>query len=774
MYCPLPSETQDCPVLNSTIPPTVAYQQMSKQIAMMLLLACLFAIPASGVLYTFLAPPIGGLQMEALALMDALDDPVDPGGVSSVHFVGDGLSPSSIFHVSPQTSPRFRYMSTRRRRGAPPSPSPSSSSSSVASDNDVPDAVPPAQVDVEAPDPTPVEDRVDGQHRAAAQADQRTVYMWTFAHTTMANHARPEEFSRASFLQAVVGAYEATGKVVLQACCFQETHPESKSEREQHMHYHVIVETDTACRWAEVANYLRKTHRVFASAATSSARKSYWAAFAYLFAPSARKPKDDLDAKYVLSPGHEEPPQQLVNRRVGIRRLPPLEIFSTIINHGLDTLLKLYGFAARQHSAGDHAWLQHIMRSPERKLVEEMNKALAMSSAEGRLARCRLTHIEVLRSALTSECCCEGHAIAGWEKILTNQGISVADYRASVLRLFEGGGGKGLNHLYIGEPSSGKTGLTKPLLALFREYAFLKPQVGTTFALSGLIGAQAVIWNDMRWPHPPLAWNDLLNLFDNEPFKVGFPKVDGQTDVDWNTNGDSNVIAVLTSNAEIVYVTGDTINPIETAAWLERFGLVLRFQTRLANPDKRYKKWFKCTCHYASWILGEPVPGATATLATTPLASQDTKRTRTGPGPRSGGAPTPDVSLPAAMPAVPPFPSGAPAQEEEDWDYDPFGHNDVTLPLATAAAQPADVSNTGASSEPSSSAQPENVGSAAASSQPCLPAQPEDGGSAAAASQPSLPDPRPKPDTTEPLRDLNLYLSRAGAQLQVRAENYIA
>ena len=165
------------------------------------------------------------------------------------------------------------------------------------------------------------------------------------------------------------------------------------------------------------------------------------------------------------------------------------------------------------------------MRSPERKLVEEINKAMAMASAADRIARAGLTHIEMLRSALTSVCCCEGHAIPGWEKILTNQGFSVAEYRASVRRLFEEGGGKGLNHLYIGEPSSGKTGLTKPLLALFGEYAFLKPQVGTTFALTGLIGAQAVIWNDMRWPHPPLAWNDLLNLFDNEPFKNAFPRL---------------------------------------------------------------------------------------------------------------------------------------------------------------------------------------------------------------------------------------------------------
>ena len=58
-------------------------------------------------------------------------------------------------------------------------------------------------------------------------------------------------------------------------------------------------------------------------------------------APTAKKPKEDLDAKYILGPGHEEPPQQLVNRRVGIRRLQPLEIFNTVVKHNLNSLTKL-------------------------------------------------------------------------------------------------------------------------------------------------------------------------------------------------------------------------------------------------------------------------------------------------------------------------------------------------------------------------------------------------------------------------------------------------
>ena len=213
-----------------------------------------------------------------------------------------------------------------------------------------------------------------------------------------------------------------------------------------------------------------------------------------------------------------------------MRRIPPLEIYTTIFEHGLNSLHKLYAHSARQHHSGDTSWLQHCLKQPEKKLREEISKALAMAGAVARLATDKQNHIETLRAALTAPCTCEGHTIPGWEHILSINGFNVAEYRLSILELFRAGGGKGLNHMYIGEPSSGKPGLTRALIALIGAYAFLNPQVGTAFALQGLIGSKAVIWNDFRRPHQPRAWADLLNMLDNEPFNIGVPKVDGQTD----------------------------------------------------------------------------------------------------------------------------------------------------------------------------------------------------------------------------------------------------
>lgn len=46
-------------------------------------------------------------------------------------------------------------------------------------------------------------------------------------------------------------------------------------------------------------------------------------------------------------------------------------------------------------------------------------------------------------------------------------GINVDLYKASVVELFRKGGGKGLNHFYTGEPSSGKTALVRFCRLLF-------------------------------------------------------------------------------------------------------------------------------------------------------------------------------------------------------------------------------------------------------------------------------------------------------------------
>jgi len=225
--------------------------------------------------------------------------------------------------------------------------------------------------------------------------------------------ARPSDFSRRQFAQLVVDAYQVNARSVERWAVFQEAHPSSVSVTEQRVHFHLIVETDKATRWLELARHLREQHKIFASVSTSSSRQSYWAAFAYLYTPTAKKPKEDLDPDFVLSPQHEDPPLKLVQKREGDRRLRPLEVFNTIVTHELDSVLKFQAFAARQMAAGDPSWVQHCMRQGEKRLRESIATAQGVKSAEARLHRSGMSHMEVLGSALGASCICSGHAIPG-------------------------------------------------------------------------------------------------------------------------------------------------------------------------------------------------------------------------------------------------------------------------------------------------------------------------------------------------------------------------
>lgn len=98
-------------------------------------------------------------------------------------------------------------------------------------------------------------------------------------------------------------------------------------------------------------------------------------------------------------------------------------------------------------------------------------------------------------------------------------------------------------------------------------------------------------------------------------FKIGVPKTDGATDYSWNVASDEGVIAVFTSNVPIVYISGKSINHIETDAFNERFGdQIYPFTAKLPKPDRRYKVWMRCVRCYVDWVLGLHVAPAASEL----------------------------------------------------------------------------------------------------------------------------------------------------------------
>lgn len=241
--------------------------------------------------------------------------------------------------------------------------------------------------------------------------------------TATEGRARPDQFTRESFAEALLASYENTGRVLGQWSVFLEVHPLSRALPENNIHFHALVETTSASRWAEVAQYLRTHYNVYAHVGTCSARQSYWSGFAYLYAPSAKKTKDDIDESPLLSPGHDTPPQQISNRREGIRRLQGTQLFDSIQKHSLKTPVEFYAFAARQYHAGDRSWLQWCMTKGEAKVKETLRSARLLATAQAQEDFRSMSHLQILEAATGTDCICEGRAVAAWDQILRINGI---------------------------------------------------------------------------------------------------------------------------------------------------------------------------------------------------------------------------------------------------------------------------------------------------------------------------------------------------------------
>jgi hypothetical protein len=132
-----------------------------------------------------------------------------------------------------------------------------------------------------------------------------------------------------------------------------------------------------------------------------------------------------------------------------------VEIFKAIRQYNLRTETEFFAFASRQYGLGDQSWIQYCMIKGEAKVKQDIRVASKLCAAQTELDFMSMSHMEILTAALSHECICEGRAEAAWDQILEVNEIDRAAYCAAILELFESGGGKGLNHFYVGPPSSG-------------------------------------------------------------------------------------------------------------------------------------------------------------------------------------------------------------------------------------------------------------------------------------------------------------------------------
>ena len=157
---------------------------------------------------------------------------------------------------------------------------------------------------------------------------------------------------------------------------------------------------------------------------------------------------------------------------------------------------------------------------------------------------------------------------------------------------------KNCNVFLHGESNAGKTGLTRPLIHIFGDRTFLRPNRGDTFPLQGLEQHLVGVWQDWRLATSPIPWDTLLLLLEGESVSAA-------------VKGGAPVIVhhpppfIITSQGKVVPKTAKgEPDEAERLAFNNRFGL--RWHLRVPLPssmrDPMLKLCYGCIGCYARWI----------------------------------------------------------------------------------------------------------------------------------------------------------------------------
>ena len=225
------------------------------------------------------------------------------------------------------------------------------------------------------------------------------------------------------------------------------------------------------------------------------------------------------------------------------------------------------------------------------------------------------------RAAANFPCECGGCWAAGATRILLNNSIDVKAFSAAVCAALHHGAKRGANVAVVGVGGCGKSALLEPLEKVFK--AAPKPQIGSTFGLANVLGAEILLWQDYAHDEGTIRFTDLLSLFVGETIDVRRP---GQVNIPFK-------------NRAPIFYSGRT--PISSkdhdpAAAAELTGMMTeRFKiftfTQPLPMHERQVDWVHCgRCCAAFYVAhgmatppppGHPAAGASA-VATNPTATR--------------------------------------------------------------------------------------------------------------------------------------------------------
>lgn len=392
---------------------------------------------------------------------------------------------------------------------------------------------------------------------------QRLVYLLTYSRADL------NEFcTRQSFATAVIYTWNTvTTSTVENFVVCKEKHKEVSDNNANEYHYHMAVKLNRKSRWLAVRNALETRYGIKVNV---SGHANYYDAYQYCVKE---------DAEVFTSPNHptmDTPPRTTAATNSRVRRattndantrgrnkrkrmLTVYEVTQIIREKKIESQLELMALAARQEKDGKKDLAVFIANRGTRLVNEALSIASQLEGAEEALERRNKTRIDVLNSALSSDCVegCGKKWLTAALDILQRNDISQENYASAMYRALKLGRGKYQNIFIHGPANTGKTFMLSPLKKVYR--AFVNPATGG-FAWVGAEDAEVILLNDFRWSSSVIAWPDFLQMLEGDTMHLPAPKCFVSKDILF----DKDTPFFATSDAPLMLVRGGCVDRINT------------------------------------------------------------------------------------------------------------------------------------------------------------------------------------------------------------------
>ena len=319
-------------------------------------------------------------------------------------------------------------------------------------------------------------------------------------------------------------------------------------------HFHMAIEFSKNVHIPTLIEHFRSKNM---NIDVESDAHDYMTYFRYLYVPSEKKFKTDLDPKPKLSYPHAIP-SALVSKRNGKQRLDFKFFLDLVTANSLKSCEDFFKFTSSLKS-DQQAALYEFTRS--RKIVDiqsDLDQIWQFVTGVTNKAQCRF---ELMNASYFSLCKCDGDVTDMIESILRNNSIPFSDFAAACFESLKHGAGKHRNVCIVGDSNRGKTTLLSSLEDVFgMENVFTTPVSTSTFPLIHLNKKCLVLMNDFYLPCNKLSLSDIFVWWEGLSFIIGLPKNAALDDILYTQ---ASPIFVTTA-APLVVGTGTLIDSKKT------------------------------------------------------------------------------------------------------------------------------------------------------------------------------------------------------------------